>query len=591
MQDVLQIQRLVLEGRLEEARERLRPLTRRHPPDAGANMLMSVVLAGLGDPAGALYSARRALEGRPTDPAVLVNIGNALSRLGAPEEALGVFERAVAVRPSWDEPRCALVNGLLIAGRLSECVERCRAELEAMPDHPRLTATLGGALARAGRPREAAEVLERGARRWPDDHTLATLWCSASHYCGDRTWREHLESARHYGAMLTRRLGPHVPLPRREGVKRLRVGLLSADLKRHAVAWFVRPMLEHADRTRVEWRVYSTAGNEDGESARLRSLADAWTNVVALDLTRLAERIRGDGVDVLLDLSGHTAGQRMGVMTLGAAAVQAGYFGFPNTTGCPGMDARIVDGVTDPEGTEEWSTERLVRLPRLHLCYAPPTDAPDASEAVRYRAPGEDGSIVFGSFSSASKLDPVCLKMWSEVLKATPGSVLRVRNTAMADAGVREQVRARFARHGVEEGRVRLEEPSAHAAELMREYIGVDVALDTFPYNGVTTTCEALWMGVPVVTRAGPASEGWMAPSRVGEAILRSAGLAELVARNEEEFVSIAAGLARERARLESLRHDVADRFRNSPACDGGGFAAAFVEALWEMWRTDRPGG
>lgn len=580
MQEIFEIQRLVVEGRLEEARERLRPLTRRHPPDAGANMLMSVVQAGLGDPAGALYSARRALEGRPTDPVVLINLGNALSRLGAAEEAIGVLERAVSARPEWDEPRCALANGLLLAGRLGACIERCRADLALMPDHPRLTATLGGALQRAGRPREAAEVLERGARRWPDDHTLATSWCSAVHYCGDRTWREHLEAARHYGAMMTRRLGQPSRVPARERPDRLRVGLLSADLRRHAVAWFVRPLLEHADRTRVEWRVYSTAGNEDAVSAELRSLVDGWANVVALDLTKLSRRMREDGLDVLLDLSGHTAGHRMGVMTLGSAAAQVGYFGFPNTTGCPGMGWRIVDGVTDPEGTEEWSMERLLRLPRLHLCYVPPRGAPAATG----RAEHGEGEFVFASFSSAAKLDPLCVRMWSEVLRAVPGSVLRLRGESLADAGVREHLAERFERHGVERGRVRLEGPSEGAAALMAEYRGVDVALDTFPYNGVTTTCEALWMGVPVVTRAGSASDGWMAPSRVGEAILGSMGLTELVARSEPEFVSIAAGLAHDRARLAALRAGLAERFRAGPACDGRGFALAFVDALWQAW-------
>ncbi|MBM4108904.1 MAG: tetratricopeptide repeat protein [Phycisphaerae bacterium] len=585
MHEVFEIQRLVVEGRLEEARERLRPLTRSHPPDAGANMLMSVVHAGLGEPEAALYSARRALEGRPTDAAVLVNIGNALSRLGAAGESIEVYERAVAAQPRWDEPRCALVTGLLLADRLSACVDRCRGELEAFPEHPRLTAALGGALLRAGRPREAAEVLERGARRWPDDHTLATSWCSAGHYCGDRTWREHLEAARHYSGMMLGRLGPPRGVPAREGASRLRVGLLSADLKRHAVAWFVRPLLEHADRGEVELLVYSTAGNEDATSDVLRGLADGWAKVMGLDMRALAQRIRGDGVDVLVDLSGHTAGHRLGTIATGAAATQVGYFGFPNTTGCPGLGWRLVDAVTDPEGTESWSTERLLRLPRPHLCYGAP-DGVDAREEAR----AGDGPIVFGSFSAASKFDPLTIGMWAGVLKATPGSVLRLRHSAMADAGVRANLWARFERHGVEPGRVRIEPPSGRAADLMAEYRGVDVALDTFPYNGVTTTCEALWMGVPVVSRAGPVAEGWMGPSRVGEAVLGAAGLKELVATGEEGFVEIAAGLAQDRARLSALRRGLGDRFRASPVCDGAGFASAFVAALRRAWETDRAG-
>lgn len=584
MQDIFEIQRLVVEGRLEEARDRLRPLTKQHPPDAGANMLMSVVHAGLGDPEAALRSARRALEGRPTDAAVLVNIANALARLGAPDESIPVFERAVEVRPRWDEPRCALVTGLLLADRLSACVERCKSELELMPDHPRVTATLGGALLRAGRPREAAEVLERGARRWPDDHALATGWASALHYCGDKTWREHLEAARHYGAMMLGRLGPPEAVPAREGAGRLRVGLLSADLKRHAVAWFIRPLLEHADRGEVELLVYSTAGNEDATSDELRGLADGWAKVMALDLKALAARIRGDGVDVLVDLSGHTAGHRLGAIALGAAATQVGYFGFPNTTGCPGLGWRIVDAVTDPDGTDEWSMERLIRLERPHLCYR----APEGVEA-REEARG-DGPIVFGSFSSASKLDPLTIAVWAGVLKATPGAVLRLRHSAMADAGVRETLTARFARHGVEDGRVRIEPPSERATELMQEYRGVDIALDTFPYNGVTTTCEALWMGVPVVSRAGEVSEGWMGPSRVGKSILGAVGLGELVASSEAGFVEAAAGLAKDRARLAALRRGLGVRFRSSPVCDGTGFAAAFVAALRRAWETDRAG-
>lgn len=573
MRDLIDIQGLFTAGRADEARAALRPWLKKHPPDAAAHMLMSVIAASQGEREQGLFYARRAAEARTDDPSVLMNTGNALTHLGDPSGAVAVFERIIAAQPRWDQPRTALVHALLTAGRLTECAARCRQELALMPDHPRLLTTLGSALLAGGRAREAGTVFEGGAQRWMEEHTLASNWCAVGHYCGDRDAGDHARAARHFGALLGKRVRPMpAPGPREPGP--LRIGLLSPDLRDHAVAWFLWPLIEHHDRATAELTVFSTAAAEDAVSRSLRALAPRWRSLGPADAASVAARVREDRIDVLVDLSGHTSGHRLAALAMRPARTQVGYFGFPNTTGVPGLGWRIVDGVTDPPTLDEFSTEKLLRLDRPHVCYRPPAGAP---------APGRDGpraAPVFGSFSAVSKLDELCLALWADTLKATPGSSLYLKHQALRDAGVRADVAARFAALGIGPERLRIEAPASSAAELMACYRLVDVALDTFPYNGVTTTCEALYMGVPVVSLAGDPAEGRMGASRVGKSLLPAAGLGDLVAGTPEEFTRAASALAQDRARIDAMRGSLRGAVLAGPLCDGPGFARDFVAAL-----------
>jgi predicted O-linked N-acetylglucosamine transferase (SPINDLY family) len=364
----------------------------------------------------------------------------------------------------------------------------------------------------------------------------------------------------------------------------LRVGLISPDLRQHAVAFLIEAFLEHADPSRAEVACYSAAMSRDEVSQRLRSRAWRWRDIGAVQDAAAAEVVRGDGIDVLVDLAGHTKGNRLGVMALKPAPVQATYMGYPNCTGLAAIDYRIVDSLSEPEGCEALSVEKLLRMDPCFLSYRPPENAPEVAPlpltSVGARGP------VFGAFSTLMKLNTPLIRLWARVLRAVPGSTMILKHFALREEVVREDVRARFVAAGVEGERVLVEPPEPSAVETVRAYSRVDIALDTFPYNGTTTICEASLMGVPLVSLRGgtPAS-------RVSFSILSALGLPELCARTEDEYVAIASGLAGDRVRLVALRAELRGRLLKSAIGDGPAFARRMTEALrgaYEAWRAGR---
>jgi predicted O-linked N-acetylglucosamine transferase (SPINDLY family) len=309
-------------------------------------------------------------------------------------------------------------------------------------------------------------------------------------------------------------------------------------------------------------------------TARLRSLADEWKPVSDLPADRLASRIRSDRIDILIETTGMTGGLSLAALAMGCAPVQVTYCGYPNTTGLKSIDWRIVDSVTDPAGTDQWAAERLMRLDPCFLCYAPPEEL---GVAVR---PRREGPIRFGSFNAAVKFNDALIALWSRVLAACPGSELVLKAIALADSAMREDVLRRLAACGVDKSKVRILEPPSAVADHLRMYEQVDIALDAFPYGGTTTTFEALWMGVPVVTL-----EGTMHPGRVGTSLLTALGMPELIARSADDYVGIAAGLAADSGRVAELRFTLRKRLIQSPLCDGPAFGARMTAALRSMWR------
>jgi protein O-GlcNAc transferase len=349
--------------------------------------------------------------------------------------------------------------------------------------------------------------------------------------------------------------------------KRLRVGLLSPDLYDHSCAYFLRTILANKDAARFEVACYSWSERSDWMTARLKGMADWWREVGGMGEAKLIETIRADGIDVLVELSGHTAMGPLAALRNRAAPVQATYLGYPNTTGLPTIDWRIVDVVTDPVGAEAWHTERLARLEGCFLCYSAPEHAPGVS--VRSGAPTLQGQsrwhegdhVTFGSFNSIRKINPSVIAAWAGVLRAVPRSRMLIKTRGLSGAYARGNIQELFAAEGIGAERVELHDMVASKPDHLGMYGRVDVGLDTFPYNGTATTCEALWMGVPVVTLEGRTHAG-----RVGMSLLRAAGLAELVARDAGEFVAIAAGL-------------------ESRLMDGAAHAGCFYDAVRMMWR------
>lgn len=371
---------------------------------------------------------------------------------------------------------------------------------------------------------------------------------------------------------------PAPPARPRQPGERLRVGYVSGDFRRHAVAWFLEPILRHHDRSRVEVFCYSEGTAADDVTARLRGLAEHWRDTAGVPDGEMAQRVWRDGIDVLVDLAGHTTGGRPGVFALWPGPVQVSYMGYPFATGLSTVPFRLGDAVTDPEGNETPSWDRVVRLPGCFCCYTPPEDAPPVVMPSETRG----DAVTFCAMHKLEKLNDAVLDVWAALLRAVPDArLLLCRDTLQGRTAGR--LRQRFTVRGIEPGRVLLERVSAEGWSHLRAYGGADVALDVWPWSGHTTACEALWMGVPVVTLLGRHHAGRMTAS-----VLTCLGLEELVARTSEEYVRIAASLASDRRRRAELRAGLRQRMLAAPLCEGERFTRGLEAAFERMWQEAR---
>jgi len=565
-------------------------------PDGRAASLLAMVLCLQGRHDQAEHFFRRALGVRPDSPALRTNFGNMLLLTGRLAEARAEFEAALRTDDGFAAALIGLAPTLYQLGDLDGAIDAARRAVALAPLDASAHLNLGSALGGAGYVEQSLRVLRGGLEIEPRNIKLITNYLMSLHYpwpaagggvagaqaLAEALWTEH----RVLGARMSEaaRVGLPVggPSPKPRGPRdRLRVAYLSSDLRNHVVATFLRPLLEHRDRERFHVTAYHT-GALDGTSKQIEALADTWRWAAGMDDRALEKRIRDDRPDILIDLNGHTEGSRVALLARRLAPVQVTYLGYPDTTGLAEVDARIVDEVTDPcpvEGSAagDRATERLVRLPRCFLCYRPPSaaDAPEPGHPPSVAR----GCVRFGSFNAAPKVSDGLLALWARVLRAVPGSRLMLKNRALSSEKRRGEVLAVLRAHGVEPERVELVGWRATAGGHLASYAEVDVGLDAYPYCGTTTTCEALWMGVPVVTLAGVAHV-----SRVGASLLSAAGLPELIARDEDEYVRLASGLAGDAARLAALREGLRDRVRASSLCDGPGACRAFEAALRALW-------
>lgn len=568
----------------------------------------------LGDAAGALPAYRRAAELDPADMAALNGLGAALLDTGRAAEALVVLERAAAgAATAWGPLLANLGNARRMNGDLAGAVAAIRQAADCDPGNPTTLANLGATLSEAGALCEAAEACRAALRLAPDDRAARANLAACLFDTGDVAgalahWRadpddrqaganalyamnfvpglgrtETAAAARDWAL----RHAPPVPPGHfandRDPDRRLRVGFVSPDLRSHSVAWFLLPVLEALDPARIEAHAFSELAVEDAISARLRRHFAAWQPTAGSDTAALAAAVRAARIDVLVDLAGHTAGNRLDAFAARAAPVQASWLGYPEITGVAAIDARLTDADIDPApAPDEAGPERPLRLPRGAHAYRLPDGAPDV-------AARGDGPPVFGSFNNWPKHAPACLAAWARILTRVPGSRLVLKNKAMADGTVRAQAVDFFVARGIAAERIetlaRVSDPRGHLAL----YGMLDVALDPFPYNGVTTTCEALAMGVPVVALRGATPAG-----RTAAAFVARIGCPELAADTVDAYVDAAVALVGDRARLAAYRRTLRARLAVSPLGDGPAIAADLTHALrslWQGWLRENPAG
>lgn len=361
----------------------------------------------------------------------------------------------------------------------------------------------------------------------------------------------------------------------------LRVGYLSPDFRSHPVSYFFQPILLNHDRKQFHITCYSTQSGEDGVTRRIKSACDAWREVDQSSDIELTSQIKEDGINILIDLAGHTGGNRLEVFQLRAAPVQITYLGYPNGTGLHNMDYRLTDEVSDPLGqSEHLYSEQLIRMSPCFLTFEPPAGSPNVAVSPCV----DNGFITFGSFNKFSKLSDECIGAWVSILNKVPASRLFLKTGGLNDPQEKRKALSKFFRAGLEDTtRVEIHDLVPSRSDHLRLYERIDIALDPFPYNGTTTTCQALWMGVPVVSLKGDRHV-----ARVGASILSQMGLQRLVAESKTEYADIAAQLAFASKDLPMLRASIRPRLLASPLLDHKGFTRQFESVLRSLWITGR---
>lgn len=427
-------------------------------------------------------------------------------------------------------------------------------------------------LLEAGLPEAAADMLREHLASFPRDLNAQGLLAFAANYDPRATNHDLLLEHARFGMLLRERAGPARTRdgvrPARHRTGPIRVGFVSGDLRRHSVACFMEPLLAGLSRAHVETIAYALHRVDDEVSGRLRVLAGGWRALPDADADTLGEAVRRDAPDVVVDLSGLTRGHRLAAFARRLAPVQGAYLGYPASTGVDTIDARLVDAATDPPGAPPEGSESIVRLHRCFVAYGPIVPLPPIATPAR-RGP------VLGCFGHLAKINDRVLAAWGRVLARVPGSSLLVKSISLDDPLVRAKTLDRCRVAGIDPARVELRPRTTREEDHLAAYDAVDVALDTFPYNGVTTTCEALAMGVPVVTFPGDRHA-----ARTGASILRAAGVGEWCAKDEGGYVELASRLAEAGARGESERRSLRERVLASALCDAAALGEAFASAM-----------
>ncbi len=562
-------------GRLEEALDAYWRALKIQPENAGVYYNAGIVLKQMGKIPQAEAAWRRAVAIRPNFVEALNNLGLLLTERGLLAESVGIFNQALAIDPRSADSLNNLSNSLKDLGQTDEAYEVLQRAVAAKPDDGKAYNNLGAILSRMARVDNAMQAHRRAIELDPTDamaHSNLVFAMSFHPGCNAAAiLREARKWDQRHGKPLRHLILPHKNS--RDIDRRLRVGYVSPDLRQHVVGWNLLPLLRQHDRERYEIFCYSSVMRPDEMTEQLRNFSDHWRDVLLLTDERLAEQIRGDGIDILIDLSLHTGNNRLRTFAIAPAPVQITYLGYCGASGVEGMHYRFSDPHLDPPGTDlKCYSEETIRLLETYWCYAPGRETPDPSPLPAK----QNGYVTFGSMNQFAKVSTAAIDLWSEILKRTPRSRLLIH----APFGkYLETTREQFDRHGLAADRVEFVDRQTWEPYI-RTYHRIDIGLDTFPYNGGITTCDTIWMGVPVITLSGQTPVG-----RGGQSILSNLGLGDLVASSPEQYVDLAMELAGDLSRLSELRRTLRERMRSSALMDAPRFTRNVEAAFRDAWR------
>jgi predicted O-linked N-acetylglucosamine transferase (SPINDLY family) len=566
-------------GNSQEAEHIFRKILEVQPNNVTALHFIGVIYYQLKDYSSAIIYIKKALQFGPDYADAYNNLGSVLQETGQLEESIACYQKAININPKFDRAYYNLGTALKEKWEIDDAIANYQKAIRLNPHLAEAYNNLGLALQDQGKVEEAEKYYRHGLRLKPDfplcHSNLLLLMNYNSRHNPKSVFAEHLQFAKNIAEPLypSNLQYPNDPSPSR----RLKIGYVSPDFRRHAVSYFSEPVITEHNREHFEVFCYSNNAIYDEVTQRIQENADQWRNIVGISDKDVTELIQNDKIDILVDLAGHTADNRILVFAQKPAPIQISWIGYLATTGLSTMDYKIADNYTDPLGkTEQFYTEKLLRLSESFLCYLPDRDAPDVGKLPALSA----GHITFGSFNNFSKVTPEVFSLWATILKELPDSCLILKGKSFRDKTTCQYAINMFKQRDIAAHRIILQPPDPSPRHL-ESYNLVDIGLDTFPFNGAATTCEALWMGVPIITIAGTAYH-----SSVGTSLLSNVGLKDLIAKTHDEYIRLAVNLSNDIERLKILRSSLRDIMAHSPLCDAKRFTINLENRYRLIWKT-----
>jgi protein O-GlcNAc transferase len=597
-------------GRFAEAKNQYICALELRPDLADAHFNLGTILDELGQLSEAMESYRRAVELKPDFAEAHNSLGSVLKSLGRHEEARASIRLAAQINYKLAETHNNLGTTLVAAGQINSAIANFRRAVKLNPDSLRAHINLGNALRTRRQPDEAALVFRRALKLNPENAALhinlgttlkdigqldEAVACyrralelkpddplTLSNLLFTLNYTDHspeflLEEARKYGRLVDdRRKLRFSTWKCPYESSRLKVGVVSGDLYNHPVVYFLESFLAQLDPGIIELIAYTTSQKSDATTARIKSRFTAWKSISGLSDEAAANLIHNDCVQVLIDISGHTGHNRLPVFAWKPAPVQVSWLGYFATTGVAEIDYLLADKVGVPESQRQYFTESIWYLPDSRLCFT----APDLDLPVAPLPALSKGTITFGCFQTLAKINDSVLAVWGNIFASVPTAMLRIQSNQLGEPAHKEQLGQRLQRVGINPERVTLHDV-INRENYFAAHAEVDVILDTFPYPGGTTTCEALWMGVPTLTLADDSLLG-----RQGASLLTAAGLEDWITTDKAEYITKAIAVAGDLQKLSSLRAKLRPQVLASPLFDAPRFARNFEDALMEMWQT-----
>jgi len=530
------------------------------------------------NPEKAIAALQKIVRIQPENPYIRLNLGKLFLLTGDEDVAIGHLRDAVDLDPSNIEAHANLCNTLAASDKLVEAADCFEKAKQYIPDNPELLAALATTYYRLGMMEKACITCREVIRLKPDHAPAHSALLYSLNYLPDSGPEYKFSEHARWGEL-------HAPVSAwpasyrniRVPDRRLRIGYVSPNFYTHSVAFFIQALLSRHDRKAVETFCYANMDGADRKTGELMRLADNWRDIKKMNDSEVVRLVISDEIDILVDLAGHTADNRLGLFARKPAPLQVSYIGYPASTGMLAMDYRFTDDLADPPGsTEQLHTETLLRIPNGFLCYQPPVAGEVAPLPCLKK-----GYVTFGSFNNLAKINSAVIEAWSGLLKQVPGSRLLIKSKSLKYEDIRADLCQLFAAHGIHDSRIEITGWVGSMEDHLDLYSQVDIALDTFPYNGTTTTCESLYMGVPVVVLAGQEHVG-----RVGVSLLTHAGLAEFIADSVDTYIKLAASWAGNVQALAVVRKQLRARVSGSNLCDADS-KTRNIERLYRTIWTD----